>query len=231
LPAICSGAAYAARAHRHAGARQADVVVVERLREAEVRDPRHVVVGDDDVRGLEIAVDDPGGVRERQAVAHGARDADDARGRHRPVVDQLGERAAVDEVHDDVGQPALGRAVVDDSDDVRVREPARALGLAREPLAHRRRRAGVAEQHLHGVALVRERRVVRLVHAPHAALADEPIDHVATDRLAEQRICVEHDDLAAVVRAARVVLAVHRAARRAAPHGFEGAAARHHVRA
>ena len=120
------------------------------LRDAEVRQVDVLGgLGDQDVRGLDVAVDQVvvvGGVeRARDLLEHEER-ATDAQA---PLLPQ--ERAQVGPVdvpHRDVEQ-TVGVAAVDlagvvDRDDVRVVEPGRALRLAHEPLAEARRRAPAA---------------------------------------------------------------------------------------
>ena len=90
---------------------------------------------EEDVLGLEIAVDDAGGVRglERAADLHG-----DLRGAHRleaPLVrEHVGEVDAVEVLHDEVGAAVLGRAEVGDVDDVRVADARGRARLAAEAL-------------------------------------------------------------------------------------------------
>ena len=88
----------------------------------------------DDVVRLDVAVDDPVAVRERERAEDLPRVVDRDRDRRRAVADeQLLERPPVEVLHRDVVS-ALGPAAVEDRDDVRVVQPGRALRLAPEPL-------------------------------------------------------------------------------------------------
>ena len=105
-----------------------------RARDAEVRHLQPAVAADDDVVRLDVAVDDPVAVRERERAEDLARVVDRDRDRRRAVADeQLLERAPVEELHRDV-VGALRLAAVEDRDDVRMVEPGGALRLAAEPL-------------------------------------------------------------------------------------------------
>ena len=81
--------------------------VAAQLDEAEVEDLHEAVVGDHDVLGLQVAVDDAGGVGLGQAVRDLARDVQRRRrpsGRPGEIVAQA---AAVDQLHHDVGPAGL----------------------------------------------------------------------------------------------------------------------------
>ena len=100
---------------------------------------------------LHVAVDEPGRVRVLEAAAGLEREPDGLVRRQPPaLVEQVGERLAVDVLHDDVGPPVRLLAGVVDADDVRVRKPCRQPRLAQEPPAE----AGVAgealREQLHG---------------------------------------------------------------------------------
>ena len=106
------------------------------LGDAEVEDLDDVALAvaldEHDVVGLEVAVDDAGGVRVLEAAQDLADDLERARRRHRPGRDRRGQRLAREELHDQE-QRALRRAAeVGDGDDVRVGEAAGRLGLALE---------------------------------------------------------------------------------------------------
>jgi hypothetical protein len=104
-------------------------LVAGQLGDAEVEQLDEVLLApaldQDDVVGLEIAVDDVGLVRRGQRVGDLQRDRQGALGSERRLAaDQLGERDPGQELHDEVDEAlaAAGpvRPVVDDVDDVRV---------------------------------------------------------------------------------------------------------------
>ena len=137
--------------------------------------------------------------------------------------DQRRERAAVDQLHRDEHQAAVGLAEVDHRDDVRMIELARRVGFLREPQPHLERRGAVADHHLDRELLVREQRVVCAIDARHRSLADERVDHVVLpDRGTEQRIAVQLLDHRAIDRTAREVRAVRRPTLRAPAHARLG---------
>jgi hypothetical protein len=105
-------------------------------REAEVEDP-HVLagadlLGDHDVRRLDVAVGDPLRVRVREARDDLAGERERAHGQQRALVHDLPQGAAGDELHHQVRR-ALPDPEVDDRDAVRVGELAHHPGLALEP--------------------------------------------------------------------------------------------------
>ena len=71
-----------------------------------------------------------------------------------PSGDDVGERLAVEVLHDHVGGAVAGVALLEDLDDVRVGDLLGALRLATEALAH----DGIAREqrvhHLHGEGLI-----------------------------------------------------------------------------
>ena len=105
------------------------------LRDAEVRDLHGPVGRDDDVRGLDVAVDDPAPVRVIEGVRDGHRDLRDAVPRERDLLlQELLEILPLDVLHRDEGRLGLDLlADVVDRDDVRVRERSGRLRLAHEP--------------------------------------------------------------------------------------------------
>ena len=113
----------------------------ELLRDAEVREERAVVVGDEDVRGLHVPVDERACVRRVERRAHLGSDPERGPERQAPLGRE--QRLQVDPVHarhGDVEQVALLAGVVD-RDDARVVERGGELRLAQESLAE----VGLAE--------------------------------------------------------------------------------------
>ena len=165
---------------------------LDRLRDAEVDDLHEVGVAaldQVDVLGLHVAVEDPLGVRGAERARHLAGDAQAALDRQRRLAHrQLGQRFAVEELHDDERAAVVGGAEVGDVDDVlvadRAREP-RLLQQARDEVALRDE---LLQQHLHRDALADDG-VLGLVDRAHAALADAAHDLVAVRQDgADQRI-------------------------------------------
>ena len=106
--------------------------------QAEVGDVGAAVAVDQDVRRLEVAVDDPSPM----GVVDGPGDRQDQAGRlagrDRPVLEPAGQGRAVDVLADEVAGPVDPAGVVD-GDDPGVPEPGAAAGLAEEPLDLARR--------------------------------------------------------------------------------------------
>src|SRR6185503_410540 len=99
-----------------------------------VRDLRAALLVDDDVVGLQVAVDDPAAVGEAGGAEHLDGEVDRTRRVERGLLLDDGlERAAVEELHRDVVR-ALPLAAVVDGDDVLVVEARRAARLAPEAL-------------------------------------------------------------------------------------------------
>ena len=106
--------------------------------EAEVEQLDEVVPpaapGGEDVRRLDVAVDQAGRMRLRQRLARLPQQVDDPAGRQRPVPpDQLVEAQPVQVLHDVEERAVLGPAVVVDLHGVRVRQPGRRADLVLEP--------------------------------------------------------------------------------------------------
>ena len=167
------------------GGRQLDAV--DELGDPEIDDlgalaPGDLVIGDqEDVGGLEIAVQDA----DRVSRGHGARDLPrHPQRRHhgeRPVVvDRVAEGLAVQQLHDDVGSAIVGEAEVEDLDDPGVidrgggprlgEEAIDEVGLRRHPRRHDLDRRAALDQ-----------QVFTDVHRAHAAGGDLARDAVLTD--------------------------------------------------
>ena len=163
------------------------VVVGERLRDAEV-DHLHLwrTVGggaDEDLRRLQVAVDDRLGLRMLDGVGgigeqrHALADRRRARGA------PLGDRRAVDELHDKAGAPARREPAVEHARDARVLHPRERLPLCVEAPQH----GGGVHARLHDLdrdALLVRRAAQRLPDRAVAALADRRDEFIRTDPVA-----------------------------------------------
>jgi hypothetical protein len=169
------------------------------LGDPEVEQHRPLIAADEDVRRLDVAVDDAACVSDAQGLGHVEADL------HGVEIDQLlllaqdlGERAALQVLHHVEVDAAAGvrvvaatelgvLAVVEDGDDARVLELADHLDLAEEALDHLLALALVGHQigldGLDGDAAI-DARIPGVVDHAHAAAAELPGDDVATDRQA-----------------------------------------------
>ena len=88
--------------------------------QAEVAQTRASISVNEDVSGLDVAVEDPGVVSGAQGGAHGRDDADGLSGADLAVLQDLGQGAPVTAFHDQVGAPVGKHSGVDQRDRVRV---------------------------------------------------------------------------------------------------------------
>jgi hypothetical protein len=139
---------------------------------------------------LEVAVDDALVVRGLDRLAQPFADMDHRRSRQRPDLLEVGVQVEPCQVLAHHVLPALiGSADVVGSDDARVIDRRGRLRLALEALLQVGVHRQVGVQHLDGEALVGQARVQRLVHAAHAALAEDTAHHVCiVESHADQRI-------------------------------------------
>ena len=122
------------RAHHHVVARQVLAGGVEALGDAEVGQQHAAVRGDEDVAGLDVAVDEAGVVGGVERRGDARADVDrQLRAQPRLHVEELAQALAVDQLHDDGLAAAVLEHVVD-GDDVRVGQAGDGDGLAAEPL-------------------------------------------------------------------------------------------------
>ncbi len=143
VPAACSGDMYARGAGDDALLAAARPGLVEA--EPEVHEHRAAVGGEDDVRRLDVAVDDEPGVGVGQGVGHGGRDPGRLRPGRAVVPQPPAEVGAVEVIGDDVHLPLVHADVVD-RHDAGVAQPGEPSGLLEEPLGlglrHARGRRG-----------------------------------------------------------------------------------------
>jgi hypothetical protein len=183
LAASLLGRDVVARSHDRAGDRHP--VDVERVGDAEVGHLRPPVAVDQDILGLDVAVDEPVLVREREPAGDLECELDRFARFERPLlVEELLQVHAVDVFEDDE-LPTVLLAAVDHGDDVRMSELRDRASLAAEALD-----VGVVARELLVEDLQRncafEQLVVRPIDARHAARADELLELVpARDQFAD----------------------------------------------
>jgi hypothetical protein len=154
----------------------------DRLGDAEVEDLGHhvaaVVEGEEDVPGLEIAVDDAAVVR----LVEAARDERDPRGGLARAEAALALEAVVhalafEHLHHDVGRAVVGLTHVVDVDDGGVLELAARLRFVEEALQGLVVRREALEQELHREVAIRQL-VARGPDGPHPTGAEQPEEPV-----------------------------------------------------
>ncbi len=133
-----------------------------------------------DVRRLDVAVDQPDRVRRLEPPGRLHADPDDLLdGQRAGPVDPVLERLAGDVLHDEVRQPARGVDGVD-GDDVVVTDRRGGLALAGEPAAGRGARGQLGGEDLDRHEPI-QRRVERLEDHTHPAAADDVDDLIRAD--------------------------------------------------
>src|SRR5918995_201985 len=173
-------------------------LLLERPRDAEVGDLGGALLVDEDVLGLDVAVDDVAGVGgpQRAGDLDGVRDRlVDRQPPHPP--DALLQRLPLDVLEDDVGRAIL-LAGVDHADDVRVVELGDGAGLAAEALQLVGVRRDLAMHELHR-DLALQRHVEGAVDRRHPTGADLGVEAIATvearaDQRAHERAHIVADD-------------------------------------
>ena len=146
-------------------------------REAEVAEVDLVVGAEQDVRGLDVAVDEPRVVRGVQRVGDMGHERRRVLRRERPGGgDTLAQIVAVDEPHGDV-RPSVALAVVVDRDDVGVLDRRRRTRLAQEALANARiaEQPGRDDLQRDGTVETQLRGLVDDAHAPATGDAFDPV--------------------------------------------------------
>ena len=178
------------RADQPAG-RQARRVGIARLAhgdaEIDERDPivAVAVAAPHDVRRLEIAVHDIGGVGLRECARDEADDLEGARAGKRSIDEDPIERLAVDQLHREV-RPAIGElADRVDRDDAGMTHARGGAGFTREPLRHHRIGRDLVRRHLDRDGPV-EPGLARAIHGAECTAADHRLDVEAIDRRADE---------------------------------------------
>ena len=164
--------------HDHAGLRDAACVFGDGTRDTEIGELHHIVFGDQDVGGLDVAVENALSMRVGKAACdlRGVVDRDGF-GDRLMRSDLLGQRLAVDELHDDEVLVALAPDVVH-VDDVGMREFRCGLRLIIEPLHEVIVGRVLIAQHLDRNAAAQER-VRAGIDDRHTAVAEAAFDAIA----------------------------------------------------
>ena len=141
-----------------------------------------------DVRRLDVQVQQAGPVDRLDGTGHVADQPGGLAGRERPG-DPVAEAAAGDQVEDQEEAPFVLAGLVE-PDDVRVPDPADGAGLAEPAVAGPRVERRADRQHLdrHPTA---DRPLLRLVDDPAAAPAEPPADRITGDRRPARLVLVD----------------------------------------
>ena len=159
-----------------AGQRDAAIQVLANLSDAEVNDldpVRVAVITDDDVVGLDVAMNDAHGVRGVERATDLSEDVGGAVERQRSLLPyQLAERDAVDILHDDERRIAFANAIIHHVDGVGMMDTRGGARLLLEALAERRVGGEKWLENLDG-DLLAHLRVSSAIHITHAASAEQ----------------------------------------------------------
>jgi hypothetical protein len=147
--------------------------------QAEIEDLHRAVGADLHVRRFQVAVDDPGVMREFQRLGDLRRNRQRLVERKRALRDAVGQRRALDQLHHQRQVPP-GRLQAVDRSDVRMVERCQKAGLAFEPRqAIRVAVEGIGENLYRHVAS--EPGVAGSIDLTHAARAEQRRDFVGTE--------------------------------------------------
>ena len=149
------------------------------LGQAEIEDLDQAVGGDEDVLGLQVAVDDAAAVRRGQAAGDLLRVRQGLAQRQRAAAERAAQRLAVEQLGDDVGPPVGGADVVD-RDDVRVVERGGGARFQLEAVEALRIGREARRQHLDG-DVAAEARIAGPIDLAHAAGAEQRDDLVGPE--------------------------------------------------
>jgi len=152
-------------------------------RDAEVEDLEHALLREEQVVGLEVAVDGPARVRRGHHVEQLPGDRHRLARRERaPRAGQAAlQRLALEQLHHQERRAILGLVVVDDAHDTRVLDRVGRVALAHEARADVLVGPQLGAQHLEGDAVPVA--VHGEVHGGHPAGAEHPLDAVLAQRL------------------------------------------------
>jgi hypothetical protein len=153
---------------------------IRQLRDAEVEDLHHAVVGDEHVGRLDVAVHDPTRVRVRETACDLHRDAHRLAERERPARDAPLQRLAVVERHREIQLSVIRLADLVHGAHVGMLERRDSTCLVQESLGCRAVRTDVSVQELERDRAT-EPLVDRPVHHAHATAGDACDDAISPD--------------------------------------------------
>jgi len=142
---------------------------------------------EDDVAGLEVAVDDARAMRAVERVGDLRAVAEDVAQRQRAAPESVRERLSFEELEDEIGLPCLRLADVVQAADVRMLELGDGLRLALEAQTELRVVRELGGEHLDGHRAL-ETRVARLPHLTHAARTNARDDLVRAEPAADVHV-------------------------------------------
>ncbi len=151
--------------------------------DAEIEQFRMPVAGDDDVRRLDVAMDDEVAMRVRQRAGHPQHQAQPAFHIGQVVAAEIGDRDAFDVFHREERRAVVGFATIDQLRDVRVSQAGKDFLFLAESVAQ----AGVRGQHQLDRDLLFEAAIdaMREIDRAHAARAQQFVEHEGADATAD----------------------------------------------
>ena len=159
------------------------VVAVPLQGDPEVHQAHEPRAAEDDVRGLHVAVEDPGGVRVLQRGGQRHEDGESVGQGHRPALEMRGEGLALHQLHGQV-EDGMDRVLAEahHPHDGGMVEGGERLRLAHEAVAAVRLLRRL--HHLEGGGQALGESGVHAVHRAHASFAERRVDHPVPDPLA-----------------------------------------------
>ena len=210
------------RAHAGAGLFRRGEVGVDEFRDAEV-EQAHVAAGrDEDVRRLEVAVDDQVRVRVRDRVADLVEQVEPRFQRKAMRAAVIGDRLAFDVFEREIRLMVVAHARVEQARDVRMRQAREDLAFAGEAQAQVRIDQARAQQLQRDAALIQAVGARGQPHLAHAAFAEHAFEAIRADfhagpragqgrdeRLGEEVLAIgfELEQFFEVVRGLRILFA------------------------
>ena len=146
------------------------VAAVVELRQPKIQQLRLAVFGDEDIRRLDVAMDDALGMRRIERVGNLNSQVEQEVDRQRLAVDAMLERLPLEKLHREKGAAVVFANVVDRAD-IRMIEGRSGAGFAPEALQHRQLAADLVRQKLERHKAP-QAGVFSLVDHPHPATAD-----------------------------------------------------------